>query len=136
MAPVAPGTVNFSTTGGTFCSSQRVLRFSPLPPPADTRMQNQEVDLSPYKGTPFKLRYRFDGGTTVNFLILSVGWWVDDITVDGATWTQIGTPSTTSLNITNHPSSHYYYRVRGVYTNGNTTNNSNVQDIIVNAGGP
>jgi hypothetical protein len=132
--PDDTGNVEISTNGGATWSSLRVLTDSPSPPPADTRMQNQEVDLSPYKGIPFKFRFRFDGGTTVNFLILSVGWWVDDINVDGATWTQIGTtgPTTTSLNITGKPNGHYYYRVRGTYTNGSSTNHSNVQDIIVN----
>src|SRR5205814_1367158 len=91
--------------------------------------------LTAYKGTPFKLRFRFDGGSTVNFVVLSVGWWIDDINVDGATWHQIGTTNgtTTSLNINNKPNGHYYYRVRGVYSNGNSTTNSNVQDIVVNA---
>jgi hypothetical protein len=90
--------------------------------------------LTAYKGQPFQLRFRFDGGPTVNLVMQTLGWWVDDINVDGATWHQIGTvgPSTTSFNVINKAAGHYYYRVRGVYTNGNTTNHSNVQDIIIN----
>jgi hypothetical protein len=132
--PDDTGNIEISTNSGSTWTSLRALNDSPLPPPADTRMQNHEIDLSPYKGIPFKLRFRFDGGSTVNFVVLSVGWWVDDINVDGATWTQIGTtdPTTTSLNITGKPNGHYYYRVRGTYTNGSSTNHSNVQDIIVN----
>src|SRR5438132_5003873 len=132
--PDDTGNVEISTDDGLTWSSLRVLTDSPSPPPANTRMQNQEDDLTPYKGIPFKLRFRFDGGSTFNLVVLSVGWWVDDINVDGGTWKQIGTTGTgtTSLNITNKPNGHYYYRVRGVYTNGNTTNNSNVQDIVVN----
>jgi hypothetical protein len=132
--PDDTGNVEISTDSGFTWSSLKVLTDSPLPPPADTRMQSHEVDLTSYKGIPFKLRFRFDGGSTVNLVVLSVGWWLDDINVDGGTWTQIGTtgPTTTSLNVTNKPNGHYYYRVRGVYTNGNSTTNSNVQDIVVN----
>jgi hypothetical protein len=64
-----------------------------------------------------------------------VGWWVDDINADGATWRQVGTtgPGATSLAINNKPTGQYYYRVRGTYGNGSFTTNSNVQDIIVNS---
>jgi hypothetical protein len=132
--PDDSGNVEISTNGGSTWASLRKLTDAPLPPPADTRMQNEEIDLSAYKGQPFKLRFRFDGGKTVNFVVLSVGWWVDDINVDGATWHQIGTvgPNATSFNVLNRAGGHYYYRVRGVYSNGNTTNNSNVQDIVIN----
>jgi hypothetical protein len=59
---------------------------------------------------------------------------VDDINVDGGTWTQIGTvgPTSTSFNVLNKAGGHYYYRVRAVYANGSFTTNSNVQDIVVN----
>ncbi len=131
--PDDTGNVEVSTNGGATWSSLKVLTDSPLPPPADTRMQNYEVDLSPYKGIPFKFRFRFDGGSTVNFVVLSVGWWVDDINVDGGTWHQIGTvgPTATSLNVINKAAGHYYYRVRGTYNGGGVTTNSNVQDIVV-----
>ena len=132
--PDDTGNVEISTNNGTTWSSLRILTDAPSTPPADTRVQSQEIDLSAYRGVPFKLQFRFSNGTLLYFLIRSVGWWVDDINVDGATWKQIGTtgPATTSLNITNKPNGHYYYRVRGVYANGNLTTHSNVQDIIVN----
>jgi hypothetical protein len=132
--PDDTGNVEISTNNGTTWSSLRILTDAPSTPPADTRVQSQEIDLSAYRGVPFKLQFRFSNGTLLYFLIRSVGWWVDDINVDGATWHQIGTtgPGTTSLNITNRPNGHYYYRVRGVYSNGNLTTHSNVQDIIVN----
>jgi hypothetical protein len=128
------GNTEISTNGGSTWTSLRVLTDAALPPPADTRVQSQEIDLTAYKGVPFKLRFRFDGGQSTYVFYRSLGWWVDDINVDGATWKQIATtgPTTTSLNITNKPNGHYYYRVRGVYSNGNLTTNSNVQDIIVN----
>ncbi|HEV2045363.1 MAG TPA: carboxypeptidase-like regulatory domain-containing protein [Chthoniobacterales bacterium] len=132
--PDDTGSVEISTNNGTTWSSLRILTDAPSTPPADTRVQSQEIDLSAYRGVPFKLQFRFSNGTLLYFLIRSVGWWVDDINVDGATWHQIGTtgPGTTSLNLTNKPNGHYYYRVRGVYNNGNLTTNSNVQDIVVN----
>ncbi len=133
--PDDTGNVEVSTDSGATWSALKVLTDSPLPPPADTRMQNYEVDLTAYKGKPIKLRFRFNGGSSVNFIILSVGWWLDDINVDAGTWHQVGTagPGSTSLTLFNKPSGHYYYRVRGVYSNGTRTTNSNVQDIIVNA---
>jgi hypothetical protein len=136
--PDDTGNVEISTDGGAHWVSLKILNISPpFPPgtpPADTRMQNYELDLSAYRGTPFKLQFRYNNGAFIFFFIRSVGWWVDDINADGATWTQIGTtgPSTTSFNITNKPNGQYYYRVRGVYTNGNFTTHSNVQNIIVN----
>jgi hypothetical protein len=136
--PDDTGNVEISTDGGANWAKLKVINiapaFPPGTPPADTRMQSYELDLSAYRGTPFKLQFRYNSGAFIFFLIRTVGWWVDDINVDGATWKQIGTtgPSTTSFNVTNKPGGHYYYRVRGAYTNGTYTDNSNVKDIIVN----
>jgi hypothetical protein len=132
-APDDTGNVEVSTDDGLNWSSLRIL-YDLSPPPADTRVQSHEIDMTPYRGTPIKLRFRFNTGNTLYFLNPTLGWWVDDINVDGATWTQIGTtgPNTTSLNITNHPNGQYFYRVRGIYNNTSFTANSNVQDIIVN----
>jgi hypothetical protein len=98
-------------------------------------MQDQEIDLTAHKGVPIKLRFRFNTDPVTYFLIRTLGWWVDDILVDGATWTQVGTtaPNQTSLNIANKPNGRYFYRVRAIYSNGSFTANSNVHDIIVNA---
>ncbi|MDQ6911333.1 MAG: carboxypeptidase regulatory-like domain-containing protein [Verrucomicrobiota bacterium] len=132
------GNVEASTDGGNTWTTLRTLLDAPMVPPADTRMQDQELDLTAYKGVPMKLRYRFSSGTLIYFLIRTLGWWVDDILVDGATWTQVAsaTANTTSTQIINKPSGHYYYRVRGVYGDGSVTAFSNVQDIIVNAPTP
>jgi Carboxypeptidase regulatory-like domain len=136
--PDDTGNVEISTDGGANWAKLKVINiappFPPGTPPADTRMQSYELDLSAYRGTPFKLQFRYNSGAFIYFLLRTVGWWVDDINVDGATWKQIGTTAgaTTSLNITNKPGGHYYYRVRGVYANGDPTDNSNVGDIIVN----
>jgi len=129
------GNVEVTTDNGAHWTALRVLNASTLTPPADTRVQGHEIDLTAYRGMPIKVRFRFNNGSLIYFLIRTVGWWVDDINVDGATWTQIGTvgPTTTSFPITNKPNGHYYYRVRAVYGNGTFTNNSNVQDIVVNA---
>src|SRR5207302_9253810 len=122
------------TDGGTKWTSLKILNDAPLIPPADTRMQNHEIDLTAYKGIPIKLRFRYNTARSIYPAIHSLGWWVDDINVDGATWTQIATTdaATTALNLTNKPGGHYYYRVRAVYGNGARTTNSNVQDIVVN----
>ncbi len=136
--PDDTGNVEISTDGGTTWNKLKVIMIaSPFPPgtpPADTRMQSYELDLSAYRGIPFKLQFRFNDGSLTYFLIRTVGWWVDDINVDGATWTQIGTTNgaTTSLNLTNKPGGHYFYRVRGAYMDGSYTDHSNVKGIIVN----
>jgi hypothetical protein len=131
--PTNTGNTEISTDNGATWTSLKILTAQ-FPGPTNTRMQSYEIDLTAYKGTPFLLRYRFDSGGFFNLIVLAVGWWVDDINVDGATWSQIGTTagSITSLNIANKPGGHYFYRVRGIYTNANTTNNSNVLGIIVN----
>lgn len=132
--PEDTGNVEVSTDGGTTWTTLRVLSDAPSVPPADTRMQNHEVDLSAYLGMPIKLRFRFNTDPVTYFLIRTLGWWVDDINVDGATWHQIGTagPGATSFNVINKAAGHYYYRVRATYANGTFTNNSNVQDIVIN----
>lgn len=136
--PDDSGNVEVSTDGGTKWTAVEVLRDAPSTPPADTRMQSEEVDLSSLRGTPLKLRFRFSNGTLVYFLIRSIGWWVDDINIDAGTWTQIATvdQNTTSLNFTNKPNGHYYYRVRALYSNGRFTTHSNIQDIVVDAPTP
>lgn len=135
--PDDTGNVEISTNGSTW-TLLKALNDAPTTPPADTRVQSQEVDLTAYRGVPLKVRFRFNGGTLIYFLIHSFGWWVDDITADGATWTQVGTtaPGATSLSLSNKPNGRYYYRVRGTYGAGIPTTNSNVQDIIVNAPPP
>ena len=136
--PDDSGNVEVSTDGGTQWTSLQILKDAPTVPPANTRMQSQEVNLTPYRGTAFKLRFRYNTGSFIYFLIRSLGWWVDDINIDGATWSQIATTdaNTTSLNITTKPNGHYYYRVRATYSGNRFTTNSNVQDIIVNAPAP
>jgi hypothetical protein len=134
--PDDTGNVEISTDGGSTWNKLKVINI-PTPvtgPPADTRMQSYEVNLSAYRGTPFKLQFHYNSAGFLYFLIRTVGWWVDDINVDGATWKQIGTTNglTTSLNLTNKSGGHYFYRVRGAYTDGTYTDNSNVKDIIVN----
>ncbi len=131
--PANTGNTEISTDNGATWTSLKILTAQ-SPGPADTRMQSYEVDLTAYKGKPFLLRLRFDSGPTFSPLVPSVGWWVDDINVDGATWAQIGTTagSTTSLNITSKPGGHYFYRVRGNYMDGNFTDHSNVLGITVN----
>jgi hypothetical protein len=130
--PTNTGNTEISTDEGATWTSLKILTAQ-SPGPADTRMQSYEIDLSTYKGKPFLLRFRFDSGTSFA-PPPAVGWWVDDINVDGATWSQIGTTagSTTSLNITSKPGGHYFYRVRGNYMDGSFTDHSNVLGVTVN----
>src|SRR5262249_27299145 len=70
--PDDTGTVEISTDGGTKWTALQVLNDAPSTPPADTRVQSHEVDLSAYRGVPSKLQFRYSGGSLIYFFIRSV----------------------------------------------------------------
>ncbi len=137
--PDDTGSVEITTNGGTTWTTLLVLSDAPSTPPADTRMQHHEVDLTSYIGQPLRIRFRMSGGTSDYFLYVTSGWWVDDITISGATWHPIAqVPATeTQYQVTGRFNGSYFYRVRGVYTDGSATAFSNVEGIDVQGpGGP
>jgi len=102
-------------------------------------MQHHEIDLTSYIGQPIRIRFRMSGGTSDYFLYATAGWWVDDITISGATWTTIASiPATeTQYQVNGRFTGEHSYRVRAVYTDGSATAFSNVEGILVQgAGGP
>jgi hypothetical protein len=102
-------------------------------------MQHHEVDLTPYIGTAIRLRFTMDGGGSDYFLYVTQGWWVDDVTIEGATWHTLATApaDATQLQVTGRFNGSYAYRVRAVFTDGSATAFGNVEGIDVQGlGGP
>jgi hypothetical protein len=137
--PDDTGNVEITTNGGSTWVPLLVLNDAPTAPPADARMQHQEIDLTPYIGQPFRIRFRMDTGGLDYFVYATSGWWVDDVTISGATWQPIASvPATdTQYQVTGRFNGVHSYRVRAVYTDGSVTAFSNVEGILVQgAGGP
>lgn len=137
--PDDTGVVEITTNGGATWTPLLVLSDAPSAPPADTRMQHHEIDLTPYIGQPIRIRFRMSGGTSDYFLFVTQGWWLDDVTISGATWTTIASiPATdTQYQVTGRFNGEHSYRVRAVYTDGSATAFSNVEGILVSGvGGP
>lgn len=128
------GNVEISTDGGSTWTPLLVLSAAPLPPPAGTRMQHHEIDLTAYRGTPFRLRFRFSTGPSNFFAYVTAGWWIDDVTVSGATWSTLAIvgPDQTSYEIEDQRNGRYFHWVRGVYAaDATATAWSNVEDVVV-----
>jgi subtilase family protein len=137
--PDDTGNVEITTNNGSTWTPLLVLSDAPSTPPADTRMQHHEIDLTPYIGQPIRIRFRMNGGGSDFFLFVTSGWWVDDVTISGATWSPIASvPATqTQYQVTGRFSGEHSYRVRAVYTDGTASAFSNVEGILVQgAGGP
>jgi hypothetical protein len=137
--PDDTGTVEITTNGGSTWTPLLVLNDAPTAPPADTRMQHHEIDLTSYIGQPIRIRFRMNGGGSDYFVFVTSGWWLDDVTISGATWKTIASlPATeTQYQVTGRFSGEHSYRVRAVYTDGSATAFSNVEGILVQGvGGP
>ena len=137
--PDDTGTIEITTNGGTTWTPLLVLSDAPTAPPADTRMQHHEIDLTPYIGQPMRIRFRMSGGGSDYFVFVTSGWWLDDITISGATWKTIASPPATQTQypVTGRFNGEHSYRVSAVYTDGSATAFSNVEGILVQGvGGP
>jgi len=130
--PDDTGTVEVSTDAGASWTVLLKLTDAPQAPPADQRMQYHEVDLSPYRDHPFRIRFRFTS-TSNYFLFVSSGWWVDDIALSGATWRRLAAvpADQTQLQVTGKTDGEYFYRVQSVFTDGSTSAFGNVEGIVV-----
>jgi hypothetical protein len=137
--PDDTGNVEITTNNGATWVPLLVLSDAPSAPPADTRMQHHEIDLTPYIGQGFRIRFRMNTGGSDYFVFVTSGWWLDDITISGATWQTIAAvPATeTQYQVTGRFNGEHSYRVRAVYTDGAASAFSNVEGILVQgAGGP
>jgi hypothetical protein len=102
-------------------------------------MQHHEIDLTPYIGQPFRVRFRMDSGGSDYFVFATSGWWLDDVTISGATWQTIAAVPAieTQYQVTGRFNGEHSYRVRAVDTDGAASAFSNVEGILVQgAGGP
>ena len=124
------GSVEISTSGGATWTPLLVLTNASLPTP-DRRMQHHEVSLDAYIGAPFRIRFRFNSGPGNFVAAATPGWWVDDVAINGATWTRAASTAQTSVELTRTVNATYFYRVRGVYASGTATAWSNVEEIVV-----
>jgi subtilase family protein len=134
--PDDTGTVEISTDGGASWTELLKVSDAPQTPPPDTRMQHHEVDLSAYRGQPFRIRFRFIS-TSNFFLFVTTGWWVDDVTLSGATWHGLAVvpANQTQYQVTGRFDGEHFYRVRSVYTDGTASAFSNVEEIFVQGPG-
>jgi hypothetical protein len=97
-------------------------------PPAYLHLRRHQVDLSDYADVPFRIRFRYNSGI-VSFAPESPGWWVDDITVSGASWQTIGStaPDDTHFVVAPPAPGPVSYRIQAVYQDGSGSAWSNVQ---------
>ncbi len=74
------------------------------------------VDLSGFSGQAVKVRFRFTSDQLIS-APLFLGWFIDDIQIQTANFTTIGTVngSTFEFNVTNRASGTYYYRIAGLF---------------------
>jgi hypothetical protein len=130
------GTVEVSTDAGTTWTELLRIADAPQTPPADTRMQHHEVDLTAYRGQPLRVRFRFVS-TSNYYLFVTAGWWVDDVTASGATWRRVAIvpPDQTQAEIAGRFDGRYFYRVQAVYTDGTASTFGNVEEIDVDGPG-
>ena len=130
--PDDTGKVEVSTDNGASWNELLKIADAPQAPPADTRMQHHQVDLTAYRGQPIRLRFRFES-TSNYYLFVTAGWWVDDIVISGATWHTIAvvSPDQTTLDVAGRIDGEHSYRVRSGFTDGSASAFSNVESIGV-----
>jgi len=78
---------------------------------ADEGLTSQSVSLTAYKGKSIHLRFRFAAGPENRPASTPYGWYVDDIRIEAANWSDVGTTSGTSFT-RNVTTGTYHYRVR------------------------
>ncbi|MBT8130976.1 MAG: hypothetical protein KJO35_01800, partial [Gammaproteobacteria bacterium] len=94
----------YQTAGPVFADEAADFATAPL--------KAKVVDLTPYGGRDILLRFRFFAGES-NFLFYSyIGWFVDDISIDTANWSDVAYTSDTSFERSGLGDGTYHYRVR------------------------
>lgn len=73
------------------------------------------VDLSGLAGQSIKVRFRFTSDPLISTLVF--GWAIDDIAIQTANWSVIGTvgASTYTFDVTNRYTGTYFYRIAGLF---------------------
>ena len=87
-------------------------------PVATELLTPRSVDLTPYKGRTIRLRFRMIAGPENRAGSTPFGWFVDDIRLETANWSDVGSTSETSFTRSGLTSGTYHYRVRTAFGNG------------------
>jgi M6 family metalloprotease-like protein len=75
----------------------------------------RSINLSAYKGKSIRIRFRVIAGPENRPASIPQGWYVDDIRIESANWTDVGTTSNTSYTRTGVSTGTYHYRVRTTF---------------------
>jgi hypothetical protein len=126
------GHVEISSDGGQSWTRLRQLVAAPRLVPPDTRLQYHQLDLTPYIGALFRIRFRYDNGA-FSLPPESPGWWLDDLQISGGVWQTVATtaPGVTGAAVEVDSSGVYYYRVRANYLDGSATGWSHAAGVTV-----
>jgi Ca2+-binding RTX toxin-like protein len=94
-----------------------------------TAFENRRADLGAFKGKQILVRFVYVSGPSNPALSQPCGWYIDDITVQTGTFTEIGRTALQQLQhvVTGRPNGTYAYRVKGVYNDGVATAASNIE---------
>jgi M6 family metalloprotease-like protein len=94
-------------------------------------LQPRQVDLSPYAGQTIELRFRYFVGASNYLFYTPVGWFVDDVQIDTANWTDIAVDlEGTSFVRSGLTDGTYHYRVRTAYAAGSVSIDSPWSNVI------
>ena len=113
----------YQTSGPVFADEVATALAAPL--------GERQVDLSAYAGQTIDLRFRYFVGASNYVFYTPVGWWVDDIQIDTANWTDIATghPGTSFVR-SGLEDGTYHYRVRTAYDTGSVLIDSPWSNVI------
>ncbi|MBT8144509.1 MAG: tandem-95 repeat protein, partial [Gammaproteobacteria bacterium] len=128
------GFVEVSTDGGTrweeVYRTSDVIYIEEAPLTFTDPLTLRQVDLSPYAGQTIKLRFRYFVGDTNSTWYTPYGWWVDDVAIDTANWTEIANTPDDSFVRSGLADGHYFYRVRSSRMNGELALYTNWSNVI------
>ena len=96
--------------------------------------ENRKVSLDKFKGKRIRVRFRYILGPNDPAGSQPAGWYIDDISVNSASWKEVGTSTSTDFTIFGKPAGTYAYRVRARYNDGVETLASNSEIVKVTRG--
>ena len=79
-------------------------------------MTQRVVDLGAYRGKTIRLRFNYATGPSNFFAYTPFGWYVDDIALVTANWSQVGETTGTSFSLTKSSPGTFFYRVAALYS--------------------
>lgn len=96
--------------------------------------ESRHASLAAFAGKILLVRFLYLLGAENRTLSQPCGWYVDDISIQDATFTDIGTTGAQTFDVRNRLNGTYGYRVVGVYTDGVATAPSNIETAAVTNG--